>query len=123
MEFAQRLISTRRGTLLISAVAALLAGAMIIVYVNRYRNSVKSEGAPVRTLVAARVVRIVTKGREGQATLYRLAPLDAFNRERVIAAVVSTWIGLNPKMLGQETGHQRARTVSDAFDDGSPDSP
>ena len=47
MEAAQKLISTRRGTIVLSVIAALIAGGLILVYVNRYRDSVKAQGAPV----------------------------------------------------------------------------
>jgi Flp pilus assembly protein CpaB len=62
MAIAQRLISTRRGTLLFSALAALLAGALILVYVNRYRDSVKSQAAPVTVLVARQMIPKGTAG-------------------------------------------------------------
>jgi Flp pilus assembly protein CpaB len=52
METAQRLVSTRRGTILLSVIAALVAGGLILVYVNQYRNSVAASGAPVTVLVA-----------------------------------------------------------------------
>lgn len=52
METAQRLVSTRRGTILLSVLAAAVAGGLILVYVNRYRDSVKAAGAPVTVLVA-----------------------------------------------------------------------
>src|SRR4051794_7925725 len=52
MESAQRLVSTRRGTILLSVIAALVAGGLILVYVNRYRDSVAASGAPVTGLVA-----------------------------------------------------------------------
>jgi len=58
----------------------------------------------MRTLRAAGVVRIKVKGGKHRATLYQLAPRSAFQRGRVIAAVVSTWMNYNPKMLAQETG-------------------
>ena len=47
METATRLISTRRGAFVLSALVATLAGAMIVLYVARYRDSVKSNAAPV----------------------------------------------------------------------------
>jgi Flp pilus assembly protein CpaB len=62
MEFAQRLISTRAGTAAVAAGAALLAGISILVYLNRYRHSVSSQGAPVTVLVAKRTI---TKGTAG----------------------------------------------------------
>jgi Flp pilus assembly protein CpaB len=52
MQLARKLTSTKRGTLLLAGAAALLAGALILIYLNGYRNSVKSEGAPVTVLIA-----------------------------------------------------------------------
>lgn len=52
METAQRLVSTRRGTILLSVIAAAVAGGLILVYVSRYRDSVRASGAPVTVLVA-----------------------------------------------------------------------
>lgn len=52
METAQRLVSTRRGTILLSVIAAAVAGGLILVYVNRYRDSVAASGQPVTVLVA-----------------------------------------------------------------------
>jgi Flp pilus assembly protein CpaB len=62
MEAAQRLISTRRGTILLSVLAAAIAGGLILVYVNRYRDSVKAEGAPVTVLVAKQSIPKGTAG-------------------------------------------------------------
>ena len=62
MEFAQRLISTRAGTIAVAAAAALLAGVSIAVYLNRYRHSVSSQGAPVTVLVAGREIAKGTSG-------------------------------------------------------------
>jgi Flp pilus assembly protein CpaB len=62
MEFAQRLISTRAGTIAVAAGAALLAGVSIAVYLNRYRHSVSSQGAPVTVLVASRAIAKGTSG-------------------------------------------------------------
>jgi Flp pilus assembly protein CpaB len=56
MEAAQKLISTRRGTIVLSVLAAVVAGALILVYVNRYRDSVKAQGAPVTVLVARQAI-------------------------------------------------------------------
>jgi len=62
MEFAQRVISTRAGTIAVAAGAALLAGISIAVYLNRYRHSVSSQGAPVTVLVANRLIAKGTSG-------------------------------------------------------------
>jgi Flp pilus assembly protein CpaB len=62
MELAHKLVGTKRGTLFISVIAALIAGGMILVYLNRYRNSVKAEAAPVTVLVAAEAIPRGTPG-------------------------------------------------------------
>ncbi len=62
MEFAQRVISTRAGTLAVAAGAALLAGISIAVYLNGYRHSVSSQGAPVTVLVAKQAIAKGTSG-------------------------------------------------------------
>jgi Flp pilus assembly protein CpaB len=62
MEYAQRLISTRRGAVLVAALAAILAGILIVAYVQKYRNSVNSEGAPVTVLIAKQAIAKGTAG-------------------------------------------------------------
>jgi len=62
MEAAQKLISTRRGTIILSVIAAAIAGGLILVYVNRYRDSVKAQGAPVTVLVARQTIPKGTAG-------------------------------------------------------------
>jgi Flp pilus assembly protein CpaB len=60
--YAQRLIATRRGAVLLSALAALLAGILIVAYVHKYRSSVSSEGAPVTVLIAKQAIPKGTAG-------------------------------------------------------------
>jgi Flp pilus assembly protein CpaB len=62
VEAAQKLISTRRGTIVLSVIAALVAGGLILVYVKRYRDSVKAQGAPVTVLVARQEIFKGTAG-------------------------------------------------------------
>jgi Flp pilus assembly protein CpaB len=62
MEFAARLVSTRRSTLLVAALIALLAGASILLYLNSYRASLKSQGALVTVLVAKGTIPKGTAG-------------------------------------------------------------
>jgi Flp pilus assembly protein CpaB len=56
------LIASRRGAVLLSALAALLAGILIVAYVHKYRSSVNSEGAPVTVLVAKQAIPKGTAG-------------------------------------------------------------
>jgi len=60
--YAQRLISTRRGAILVSLLAAIVAGILIVAYVQKYRSSVNSEGAPVTVLVAKQAIPKGTAG-------------------------------------------------------------
>jgi Flp pilus assembly protein CpaB len=62
MEFAQKLISTRRGSLYIAILAALIGGILILVYLNRYRDNVNAGGVPVTVLVARRTIPKGTPG-------------------------------------------------------------
>lgn len=62
MELAHRLVSTRRGTLLVAFLAALLAGVSIVAYLNRYRASLEASGALVTVLVARESIPKGTSG-------------------------------------------------------------
>jgi Flp pilus assembly protein CpaB len=57
VDFAERLLSTRRGTLLIGGAAAVLAAILLIVYLNRYRSSLNSSNQTVAVLVAKSLVQ------------------------------------------------------------------
>jgi pilus assembly protein CpaB len=64
MEFAQRVLSTRRGTIIVAAGAALAGAVSILVYLSSYRSDIRAQGAPVTVLVASRTI---TKGTPGSA--------------------------------------------------------
>jgi Flp pilus assembly protein CpaB len=76
MEFVENLLGSRRGTMLIGAGAALLAAILLIVYLNRYRSSLKASDATTSVLVAK---KLIPKGAQGNiiATdrLYQVASL------------------------------------------------
>src|ERR687885_1130506 len=57
MEFAENLIGSRRGTLLIGGGAALLAAIVLIVYLKHYRASLNSSNATVPVLVAKNLIQ------------------------------------------------------------------
>jgi Flp pilus assembly protein CpaB len=56
------LIATRRGAVLLSVLAAVLAGILIVAYVARYRSSINAEGAPVTVLIAKHAIPKGTSG-------------------------------------------------------------
>jgi Flp pilus assembly protein CpaB len=62
MEHVQKLISTRRGSFYVAAIAAVLAGVVILAYLNQYRDSVRAGGAPVTVLVARTTIPKGTAG-------------------------------------------------------------
>ncbi len=62
MEFAQRLISTRRGSLYVALGAALLAGIAILVYLNQYRDHLQAGTTPVTVLIARQTIPKGTPG-------------------------------------------------------------
>jgi Flp pilus assembly protein CpaB len=76
MQFAQRLLSTRGGTIAVSIMAAVLAAAILVTYLHRYRSSVKQSGLPVTVLVAN---GLIEKGTSGEVIasqeLYRITTM------------------------------------------------
>ncbi len=62
VEIAQNLFSTRRGSFLIGAAAAVLAGIILLVYLYSYRNSLNSNAASVTVLVAKKLIPKGTPG-------------------------------------------------------------
>lgn len=62
MEFTQKLVSTRRGSLYIAVLAALLAGVSILVYLNRYRHTLNAGSSPVTVLIAKQTIAKGTAG-------------------------------------------------------------
>jgi Flp pilus assembly protein CpaB len=64
MELAQKLFTTRGGTLVLAGLAAGLAAVVVFVYLHNYRSSVKSGGQPATVLVAKSKI---TKGTPGTA--------------------------------------------------------
>jgi Flp pilus assembly protein CpaB len=62
VEIAQNMFTTRRGSLLVGATAAVLAGIILLAYLHSYRNSVNSSSAPVSVLVAKNLIQKGTPG-------------------------------------------------------------
>jgi Flp pilus assembly protein CpaB len=62
MELAQKLISTRRGSLYLALIVAAVAGASILFYLNQYRTNLEAGGTPVTVLVARSAIPKGTPG-------------------------------------------------------------
>jgi pilus assembly protein CpaB len=59
---SSRLVTTRGGTIALGAAAAVLAGIILLVYLNGYRNSVKTGTEPMPVLVAKSLIPKGTAG-------------------------------------------------------------
>jgi Flp pilus assembly protein CpaB len=57
MDFAENLLSTRRGTILLGAGAALIAAILLIVYLSHYRSSLKASDETTPVLVAKNLIQ------------------------------------------------------------------
>ncbi|HXY82026.1 MAG TPA: hypothetical protein VEH55_11710 [Gaiellaceae bacterium] len=74
MELAERVFSTRRGTILIAVGAAVLAGIVLLVYVRGYRQNVSASSAATSVLVARSLIEKGTPGAVvGTEHLYQIA--------------------------------------------------
>jgi Flp pilus assembly protein CpaB len=62
VQFAQRLLATRGGTIAVSGLAAVLAAVVFLVYLQRYRTSLQSSSAPATVLVAKTFIEEGTPG-------------------------------------------------------------
>jgi Flp pilus assembly protein CpaB len=62
MDFAHKLVSTRKGTLLVASIAGLLAAVTIAVYLASYRSNLEAQGALVTVLVAGETIPKGTSG-------------------------------------------------------------
>jgi Flp pilus assembly protein CpaB len=57
VEFAQNLLSTRRGTFIVGGIAAALAAIVLLVYLSRYRDSINAANQQATVLVARQLIQ------------------------------------------------------------------
>jgi Flp pilus assembly protein CpaB len=79
----RKMLATRRGTVLVAAVCALIAAGILIFVMQRYRHNVDAEGNPERVLVASGLIQ---KGTSGDA----VASEQLFKSTTVAAKQLST---------------------------------
>jgi Flp pilus assembly protein CpaB len=85
-------LSTRNGTLAVSAIAALLAGALLLVFLNEYRDSTRDDDASVSVVVAK---RLIERGSAADV----LADEGAFRRVSVPKAELKQGAVVDPATL------------------------
>lgn len=79
----RKLLSTRRGTVLVAVICAVIAGGILVVAMNRYRQTVNTEGNQQTVLVASGLIQ---KGTSGDA----IASGQLFKPTSIAARQVST---------------------------------
>jgi Flp pilus assembly protein CpaB len=62
ISLGKRIFSTRGGTLAVGVLAAGLAALLLLVYLNRYRQNLNQQNAPIAVLVAKRLIPKGTPG-------------------------------------------------------------
>jgi Flp pilus assembly protein CpaB len=88
----RRLPSTRRGTLAIALVSALIAAGILVIALHSYRKSVETSGTPATVLVATRAIE---QGTSGQA----IAAGQFFKPTRILAKQITTGALADPGAL------------------------
>jgi Flp pilus assembly protein CpaB len=73
---SSKLLTTRRGTIILGVGAAVLAAIVLLVYLNQYRNSVDSGAQPVSVLVAKSLIQKGTPGNVvGSTKLFQVSSI------------------------------------------------
>jgi Flp pilus assembly protein CpaB len=85
-------LSTRNGTLAVSGIAALLAGALLLVFLNEYRDSTREDDMSVSVVVAK---RLIERGSAADV----LAEQGVFQRTRVPKDELKEGAIVDPKSL------------------------
>jgi Flp pilus assembly protein CpaB len=115
MQLASKVISTKRGTIIVAAAAALLAGILILIYLSSYRSSVKAEGAPVRVLIAE---QNIPRGTSGTVIASKgLFKTTTMRESQLLEGAFSDPTNLNGKVATQEI-YKGAQLTAGAFSAG-----
>ncbi len=111
MESAQKLIGTRRGTIILSIIAAVIAAGLVLVYVGRYRNSVNTTGQPVTVLVAKHAI---DKGASGDViAAENLYTTKTFRQSQVLEGAFSDPSSLRGVVTAQPVSAGAQLTATD----------
>jgi pilus assembly protein CpaB len=100
MQLATRLVSTRRGTLLVALLIATVAGGAIMLYINSYRDSLQAQGAMVTVLVAKETI---PKGTSGSVVAAKdLYTVTTIRESQVLEGAMSDPATLRDKVAARE---------------------
>lgn len=85
--FSSKVLTTRRGTIGVGIGIAALAGIVLLVYLNQYRNNVDSQAKPVSVLVAKGLIQKGTPGEViGTQRMYQVSSVP--QKQLVLGAFV-----------------------------------
>ena len=94
--FSGRVTSSRGGAIALGIAAALLAGILLLVYLDRYRESVAGENAAVSVVTAKNLITVGTSGTIiGAKELYDLKP---YTRDEVKLGAITDPAYLNGRV-------------------------
>jgi Flp pilus assembly protein CpaB len=111
VELVERLTSTRRGTLALAGLAALLAGAAIFVYLNNYRHSVNAGAAPATVLVAKKTI---AKGTPGDAVAANeLFTTTTIRQSQLLNGAISDPVSLRGRVAAHDVFPGQQLTTAD----------
>jgi Flp pilus assembly protein CpaB len=111
MDFAENLLSSRRGMILVGAGAALLAALLLIVYLNRYRASLKGTEATVSVLVAKDLIH---KGSPGNIiATNRLFQVESIPKSDIRVGAITDPTSLRGLVATQDIYANQQLTAAD----------
>jgi Flp pilus assembly protein CpaB len=111
MQFATKIVSTRRGTLLLALLIALIAGASIMLYLRSYRDSLQAQGTLVRVLVAKQTI---PKGTDGAVIASKdLYTVTTIRESQLLEGAISEPASLRGKVSTREIFEGAQLTATD----------
>jgi pilus assembly protein CpaB len=117
MEFAQKLFSTRGGTMALAGLAAVIAAIAVFAYVKHYRNSVQKGGTAATVLVAK---SLIVKGTPGSAiATQQLFQVQSIRESQLREGAISDPASLRGRIAKNDIYPSQQLTSSDFTSAGS----
>jgi Flp pilus assembly protein CpaB len=111
MQLAQKLLSTRGGTVALGGAAAVMAAFVLLLYLNQYRSSVSADSEPVTVLVAR---TLIEKGMPGDVVgLNKLFQSDEAPKSQVKDGAITDPSTLRGRVAVEDIYPGQQLTVAD----------
>ena len=112
MQLAHKLLSTRGGTIALACIAAVLSAGALLTYLNKYRESVKTQSQPVSVLVAKSLIEKGTPGSVvGSQSLFQVTE---FSEDDVSVGAITDPKALDGLIAAQDV-YPGQQLTGDAF--------